>query len=137
VAEYATFREFVEHLVLPMREAHPDHKRLDGQPSGGNRTVAGTFWHRGRRWKVHADTHYRQLLIAYEALRSGEVPDPFVEKATKNGISLDLAPSLRARTGDREKYSTSTAEAEDSRVADQLMLVQFPHPGGQHVPQGS
>lgn len=104
MTEYGSFRAFVEDFVLPMQQAHPEDKRLDGQPSGGNLNVAGIFWHKARRWKVHADTHYRPLLVAYEALRSREFADPFVETPTQRGTCLDLTPILRARTGDPDKH---------------------------------
>jgi hypothetical protein len=102
--EYSSFRAFMEQLIVPMQASNPHDKRLDGQPSGGNREVVGYFWHDGRRWKVHADTHYRQLLIAYEALKSGQVQDPFVEHPTVRGTSLDLIPALRSRSLEREKH---------------------------------
>src|SRR5688572_18038462 len=89
MSDFPSFREFMKQLILPMQADHPEDTRLDGQPSGGNREVVARFSHGGRRWKVHADTHYRQLLVAYEALRDGEVRDPFVEGPTRHGISLD------------------------------------------------
>jgi len=46
--------------------------RLDGELSGGNRTVVGVFRGDGRDWKVHEDSHYEPLLIAYEAARAGD-----------------------------------------------------------------
>lgn len=104
VSDYQSFREFVEQIILPMQAANPGDARLDGQPSGGNRAVVGTFWHQGRRWKVHADTHYHQLLVAYQALRSGELLDPFVEQATARGKCLEHVPSLRVRTEDKHKH---------------------------------
>ena len=104
MADYPSFRAFVEQMILPMQSAHPDDIRLDGQPTGGNREVVGTFWHAGRQWKVHADTHYRPVLIAYGALQAGELSDPFIERPTKSGACLDLVPALRARTGDPDKH---------------------------------
>lgn len=104
MTDYPSFHAFMEQLILPMQSDHPEDKRLDGQPSGGNREVVGTFAHGGRRWKVHADTRYRPLVIAYEALKTGELMDPFVEARTQRGKSLELVPALRARSGDRAKY---------------------------------
>jgi hypothetical protein len=74
---------------------NPDHKRLDEQPSGGNRTIFGCFQHDERTWKVHSDTHYKPLMLAYEAtINDGS--DPFVEHKTKGGrLSLILRPELR------------------------------------------
>lgn len=102
--DYTSFRALMDQLIIPMRAANPHDKRLDGQPTGGNLEVTGYFWHLGRRWKVHADTHYLQLLVAYKALEAGEVTDPFVERSRKRGTSLDLIPMLSARTGERLKH---------------------------------
>ena len=101
---HQSFRSFMEAVVLPMRGANPSHRRLDGQVAGGNREVVGIFRYGGRVWKVHADTHYEPLLIAYNALTSG-TDDPFVEESTRRGLCLDLLPELRARRRDpRRKY---------------------------------
>jgi hypothetical protein len=70
----------------------------------GNRTVAGVFRGDGREWKVHEDSHYEPLLIAYEAAKAGD-PWPFVEAPTKTGTALDLKPELRQHLSDRRhKY---------------------------------
>jgi hypothetical protein len=100
---YQSFASFVEAVVLPGRAENPAHRRLDGQSTGGNFAVAGEFRHRGRSWKVHADTHYEPLLVAYEAAKSGA--DPFVEVPTKRGTSLDLTDELRRELSEpRFKY---------------------------------
>jgi len=100
---HQSFVDFVETVVLPARAANPMHRRLDGQRTGGNWAVFGEFRHRGRRWKVHADTHYEPLLVAYEAAKAGA--DPFVEVPTQSGLSLDLTDELRAKlTVPRYKY---------------------------------
>ena len=79
------------------------HRRLDGQHTGGNRAVAGEFRHLGKRWKVHSDTHYEPLLVAYEAATAGN--DPFVEAPTRSGLSLDLNDQLRSKLSERRhKY---------------------------------
>jgi hypothetical protein len=77
---------------------------LDGKVAGGNRTVVGVFRGRGGDWKVHADSHYEPLLVAYDAAKAGD-PWPFVEAPTSSGSALDLKPELRARLSDgRHKY---------------------------------
>lgn len=93
---YQSYVAFVEHVVLPRRSRNPHHIRLDGETSGGNTVVAGVFRHDGREWKVHEDSHYEPLLIAYEAMKGGD-PSPFVEQQTKRGTALDLKPELRLR----------------------------------------
>jgi hypothetical protein len=100
---FELFAQFVEDLVLPLQAAHPDYERLDGQPTGGNRTIVATFWHDGRQWKVHADTHVDRLLTAYEAMTLGT--DPFVHQATPRGNSLDLRSNLKgAPPGPKHLY---------------------------------
>jgi len=104
--EFASFRRFCETVTLPKREANPTYLRLDGLTSGGNRDVAGIFRHAGSRWKVHADTHFEPLMLAYEALRSGELTDPFVVGRTQTAGNrcLELTPELRERQAGRSKY---------------------------------
>ena len=66
--------------------------------------VAGVFHGDGREWKVHEDSHYEPLLVAYEAVKAGD-PWPFVETPTKAVTALDLKPELRQRLSDnRHKY---------------------------------
>lgn len=96
---FDSFREFVEQRVLPAQQRNPHHVRLDGKTSGGNREVFGVFRYRGKVWKVHSDTHYEPLLLAYEALASGNTQTPFDEVMTSRSSSacLDLIPSIRQR----------------------------------------
>jgi hypothetical protein len=100
---FNSYASFVEAVVLPRRKQNPAHRRLDGWTSGGNFAVAGIFRHDGREWKVHEDSHYEPLLLAYEALMKGE-PEPFIEAPTKRGTCLDLKPELRAQISGRHKY---------------------------------
>jgi len=75
------FLQFMTEEVIPRKDANPHHCRLDGRPSGGNRTVVGRFRHHNRLWKVHADSRYRPLLLAEASLRKGV--DPFAEQLTR------------------------------------------------------
>ena len=102
---YGSFVEFMEHGVLPHHKAHPDWKRLDGAATGGNWEVFGRFMRGGARWRVHADTHFDPLLIAYEAARI-EGGDPFIEAPTSRGMRLDLREDLsqRVMSGFRHLY---------------------------------
>jgi hypothetical protein len=101
---HPSYVSFVENVVLPRRSQNPAHIRLDGEVAGGNRTVAGLFRGDGREWKVHEDSHYEPLLIAYDAVKAGDAW-PFVEAPTKSGTSLDLKPELRQRLSNRRhKY---------------------------------
>lgn len=93
---FSSFERFVDNVVLPRRQANPADRRLDGWPSGGNFAIAGVVRYAGRQWKVHEDSHYEPLLIAYEAMREGD-DAPFIEEPTKNGVSLNLKPELRAK----------------------------------------
>ena len=67
--EYESFILFMESLILPMMLENPTHKRLDGKESGGNMKIIGKFRHLGLKWKVHKDTHYEPLLLAYYAFK--------------------------------------------------------------------
>jgi hypothetical protein len=101
---HPSYISFVENVVLPRRSQNPAAVRLDGETAGGNRTVVGVFRGDGREWKVHEDSHFEPLLVAYEAAKAGD-PWPFVEVSTKTGTSLDLKPELRQRMSDRRhKY---------------------------------
>lgn len=72
------FRAYIETEIIPKRLAHPTHLRLDGQITGGNREIAGMFYHVGRIWKVHADSHYEPLLLAYDSIiQHGAAYEPF------------------------------------------------------------
>lgn len=101
---HPTFIDFIESRLLPFRAEHRQYVRLDGATSGGNREPFGYFHHAGRRWKVHSDTHFEPLLIAYRAVRDREVDDPFETKETKSGRSLALIPELRQRQKSRFKH---------------------------------
>lgn len=127
MTDYPTYRVFVEQVILPMRSANPTDKRLDGQPTGGNRDVVGRFKHQRRLWKVHADTHYEPLLLAYEALVTGETSDPFVATPTSRGYRLDLVPVLQARrlARHRHMYIYEVGAATDKGHRD-FMTVEEP-----------
>lgn len=99
---YENFLALVEKEILPRQEKNPDHVRLDGKLSGGNREVIGQFLHHGKAWKIHADTHYEPLKLAYLAMRD-ESSDPFKESATDKGKRLDLSAAIQ-RLGARHLY---------------------------------
>lgn len=96
------FVAFVEAVALPSKAAQPNAIRFDGALTGGNFDVVGTFRHHGKEWKVHADTHYRPLELAYAAAQSKQ--DPFVETPTKRGVCLVLTQQLRGQQKSRAKY---------------------------------
>lgn len=99
-----SFQHFYESVVVPLQRANPTHHRLDGWRSGGNRAVAGRFLHGGRRWKVHADTHYEPLALAYAALTASPPRDPFVVAATDRGGRLDLVDEIQRQRGTRFRH---------------------------------
>lgn len=95
-AFYSSFPEFMTRYVLPLGTANPTYRRLDGEITGGNRAIAGVFGHDGRRWGVHADTHFEPLRIAHEAWQRDRGSDPFRREATRAGTCLVLRGDLRA-----------------------------------------
>lgn len=83
MAPYPSFAAFMDEVVRPLGEARPGDLRLDGEVTGGNRTVVGSFDHAGRVWKVHADTHYEPLRIATRSLAANPKMDPFIVEHTR------------------------------------------------------
>ncbi len=92
--QHETLIEFVEQNLIPKKRVNPDHIRLDGKHSGGNRTVMGLFSHNGKSWKVHGDSSYEPLFLAYEFIKNKNI-DPFVENVTRNGICLVLKQNIQ------------------------------------------
>jgi hypothetical protein len=66
--------------------------------------VFGYFRYNKQTWKVHEDTHYIPLDIAYEDRNSGEVP--FVELPTATGKGLRLALSGKLREVQQERQQS-------------------------------
>ncbi len=97
------FIMFMQNVILPRQAQNPDHIRLDGQVSGGNRESAGRFQYDQIVWVVHKDTHYEPLCIAYDEAVAGRAP--FVAEDTKSGQCLVLKPKLRSKQKNpRYKY---------------------------------
>jgi len=71
---FDSFVEMYESTVIPLQQKHPDWIRLDGARAGGNRKVFARFLYRGRRWKIHSDTHISKLTQVYQAFRNNEDP---------------------------------------------------------------
>jgi hypothetical protein len=96
---FSSFRDFVEQRVLPAQSDNPEHIRLDGRTSGGNREIFAKFRHRGKLWKVHSDTHFEPLMLAYDAILTGETSDPFDEVVTSRtgSVCLMLLSEIHAR----------------------------------------
>ena len=94
---YESFIDFVEFFVIPQRNANPTHIRFDGKIAGGNRQVVGMFRHQGKTWKVHADSHYEPIVLAYEFIKTNKDEDPFLEKTTASGSGncLELKSNIR------------------------------------------
>ena len=101
---YDSFVDFMETVVLPMKQANPTDIRLDGRVSGGSWDHVGSFLRGSRVWTVYADSRYQPLLTAYEAIRKGEADDPFVESPMQSGDRLDLTDNLQKATGLRHRY---------------------------------
>jgi hypothetical protein len=95
---YENFVAFVEAEVLPRLLQNPQHARLDGwTESKGNWTVIALFRHDGHVWRVHADSHYEPLILAYYGVKFRHESPTFVRTETdKDGVRLDLSPELGA-----------------------------------------
>ena len=94
---FNSFVAFVESVVLPGLLGQPTRLRLDGRKRGGNRDVAGRFLHDGSAWKVHADTRYEPILLAYWSLKFHPDREALVRATTDEmNERLDLAPRLKA-----------------------------------------
>lgn len=98
-----SFAAFVEAKVTPHRDANPDWKRLDGAATGSNADIFGAFRYKGAAYRVHADTHFEPLFVAYQAVVDGDEA-PFVEAPTKTGERLDLTPELKAQVKGRFRH---------------------------------
>jgi hypothetical protein len=101
-APFSSFDGFVRGVVLPLQAEHPGWRRLDGEATGGNRSVAGSFRHGDDVWKVHADTHFAPLLLAHRALAAGG--DPFVVEHARAGRCLALREDLRRQYASPHKH---------------------------------
>ena len=97
-----SFAQFVEGSVIPLKVEHPDWIRLDGATSGGNRSLVGHFRHWNRVWRCNADSHFKPLMLAYEAFRKGE--DPFEEELADERQCLVLKPTLRSQYPSQFKH---------------------------------
>ncbi|QTE36104.1 hypothetical protein J3L18_23670 [Mucilaginibacter gossypii] len=76
------FIDFFEEAVVPYKERHKEHIRLDGRTSGGNRKAFGHFYYQDKYWKVDSDTWIEKLDIAFNELQKGV--DPFRIMKTRN-----------------------------------------------------
>jgi hypothetical protein len=89
---HSSFAAWVEAEVLPKNGSQ---ERLDGRKSGGNRAVFGRFKHQGRAWVVHGDTRIERVRRAYEAMQTGEFPDPLILERAKVRDCLNLVKAIR------------------------------------------
>ena len=86
-------------MVIPAKEKNPDHIRPDGKPKGSNGKIFGKFEHGGKIWKVHYDTRYLPLELAYDDTSDNK--DPFVIGFTR----IKKNPKLKLRSDIRELQS--------------------------------
>lgn len=98
-----SFASFVDEKVRPHLEANPNWKRLDGETTGSNDDVFGSFRYQGAAYRIHSDTHFEPIFVAYQAMQAGD-EEPFVESATKSGARLDLTPDLAAKVTGKSRH---------------------------------
>lgn len=87
---YSTFNDLMQSSILPLHKAHPDWEQLDGQESGGNRSIFATFRYNYHPWKIHADTRIDKLLEAWQIAEAGEKPFQ-IAKTEQGTLCLHLA----------------------------------------------
>ena len=98
-------------MVLPAIE-NSDDIRPDGKQNGSNGKIFGKFEHCGKIWKVHYDTRYLPLELAYAAIDN---EDPFVIGFTR----IKKNPKLKLRSDIRELQSQ---EQDSKRDYDYLNI---------------
>ncbi len=99
---YECFIDFMVDMVKPDKRNNPDHIRLDGKLKGSNGKIYGKFKHFGKIWKVHQDTRYLPLELAYNAAMNDK--DPFVRglTRTKKKPKLKLSDEIRKLQSDQQ-----------------------------------
>ena len=95
---HESYPAFIRAVVMPMHLAAPDDVQLDGRAAGGNRDVAGRFRFRSEVWRVHMDSRYEPLLLAYYAWVYLKGEDTLVEAVAERegGRRLDIHPDVRS-----------------------------------------
>lgn len=79
---YENFEQLMLIKILPAYQNNSSLERLDGNPSGGNRTIYAYFKDNDKvKWKIHSDTYFEELIKAYEDFQQGN--NPFVILRTK------------------------------------------------------
>ncbi len=96
--EFPDFAAFMESAAMPKFLNDTSQIRLDGQQSVGNRRVFGKFRHAGSVWKVHDDSHFEPLFLAYYNFKftSNGRTSTFVKEETDSTSCLELNCTLTA-----------------------------------------
>jgi hypothetical protein len=99
---HSSFTVWVEAEVLPKGYSQG---RLDkGLAAGRYLVVCGKFKHQDRVWEVNGDTRIEYVRHAYDAIRSGEFPDPLILERAKRRGCLNLVKGLRKLSGPKHFY---------------------------------
>jgi len=86
---FNNFTELMEQKVVPIYH----YLRLDGNSKGGNRKIFACFYYKSSVWKIHSDTHIRELKKALTDIQQNN--DPFIiAKTQSNRICLELRKEL-------------------------------------------
>jgi hypothetical protein len=94
---FNSFEDFIERMVIPLRKAHPDWRRLNGD-HGSDRTRVAYFTHDRRLFCVHADSVIESLLEPYKFVKSGLPGLALVIGPTASGKREKLKPGKNAGT---------------------------------------
>ena len=94
----------MRQLVLPMHAVNPSHRRLDSPRTEGNWDVLCRFRCKGAVWKVHMDSHFEPLLLAYYAWQFRLGDDVFAVAEMDSGVRLDIVPEISAIRPTEHRY---------------------------------
>jgi hypothetical protein len=101
---YTDFGAMMRQVVIPMHMAEPSHARLDSPRTDGNWDVLCRFQWKARVWKVHMDSHFEPLMLAYYGWQYSLGDDVFVESAIETGVRLDIVDVVAAIRPTRHRY---------------------------------
>ena len=98
---YETYPEFIEKYVIPISQANPSWKQINGRDGEPSRIPVAYFLHQGTKYKVHGDSGIEQLIAPYRAMKERRVTHPLLVGKTRGGNEC-LVPAPGA--GERRRF---------------------------------